>query len=84
MATAHFQLLQVLCTKQKVLFQHLLTILLGHLGGLVGEHVTSAQVMVLRFLSSSPTSGTMLSAQSLLQILCPPLSAPPPRALSQK
>ena len=33
------------------------------------DHLTSAQVM-----SSSPTSGSLLSAQSLLQILCPPLS----------
>ena len=39
---------------------------------------TSAQVMISQFVSSSPTSGSLLSAQSLLQILCPPLSLPLP------
>ena len=38
------------------------------------NHVLSAQVTSLQFVSSSPTSGLLLSAQSLLQILCPPLS----------
>ena len=35
---------------------------------------TSAQVMISQFLSSSPASGSLLSAQSPLWILCPPLS----------
>ena len=50
------------------------------------EHPTLAQVMISQFLSWNPTSGSLLSAQSLLQILCPPLSLPLPRSccLSQK
>ena len=43
---------------------------------------TLAQVTISQFLSSSPTSGCLLSAQSLLQILSPSLSAPPPLTLS--
>ena len=46
---------------------------------------TSAHVMISWFVSSSPASGSVLTAQSLespLQILCLPLSAPPPLALS--
>ena len=40
--------------------------------------LTSAQILISRFVSLSPTLGSLLSAQSLLQILCPPsLSAPP-------
>ena len=35
---------------------------------------TSAQVMISRSVSSSPTSGSVLTAWSLLQILCLPLS----------
>ena len=48
------------------------------------EHLMSAQVTILRFVSSSPILGSLLSAQSLLQILCPSLSAPPLLALSLK
>ena len=40
--------------------------------------LTSAQVMISRFMSLSPTSGFLLSAQSLLQILCPHLCVPLP------
>ena len=39
------------------------------------KNPTSTQVMISWFVSSSPTLGSLLSAQSLLQILC--LSAPP-------
>ena len=46
------------------------------------EPLTPAQVMISQFVSSSPTSGSLLSAQSPLQILCPPLSVPLPRFLS--
>ena len=42
----------------------------------------SAQVVVSRFRSSSPALGSLLSAQSLLWILRPPLSAPPQLILS--
>ena len=41
---------------------------------------TSAQVMISRFVSSSPTSGSVLTAQSLepaSDSVSPPLSAPP-------
>ena len=44
---------------------------------LVGRS-TSAQLIILWFMGSSPMLGCLLSAQSLLQIPCPPLSAPPP------
>ena len=47
-------------------------------------HLTSVQVMISRSVGSSPTSGSLLSAQSLLRILCPPLCAPPLLALSPK
>ena len=41
------------------------------------KHPTSAQVMILQLVSSSPTLGSVLTAQSLeFQILCPSLSAP--------
>ena len=40
------------------------------------KHPASAQVMILRFVSSSPTLGSLLSVQSLLRILCLPLSGP--------
>ena len=46
----------------------------GHLDGSV-ECLPLAQAMISRFVSLSPTSGSLLSVQSLLQILCPPLSA---------
>ena len=42
------------------------------------KHPTSAPVMILGFVSLSPTSGSVLSAQSLFRIPCPPLTAPPP------
>ena len=38
------------------------------------EQPTSAQVMISRLMSSSPASGSRLSAQSLLWILSPSLS----------
>ena len=40
------------------------------------EHPTLAVVMISQLMSSSPTSGSVLTADSLLQILCLPLSAP--------
>ena len=51
------------------------------------EHVTSAQVVTSQLMSSSPTSGSVLTAQSLepaLDSVSPSLSLPPspPRALS--
>ena len=36
----------------------------------------SAQVMISRFVRSSPASGSVLTLQSLVGILSPPLSAP--------
>ena len=39
--------------------------------------LTSAQVMISQFVGSSPASGSMLTARSLLGILSPSLSAPP-------
>ena len=44
----------------------------------------SAQVMISRFVSSSPASGSVLMAQSLdlFPILCLPLSLPLPRSCS--
>ena len=50
------------------------------------ECPTLAQATSSQFVNSSPTLGSLLSAQSLLQILCPPLSLPLPnsRSLSQK
>ena len=42
------------------------------------KRLTSAQVMILQFVSSSPASGPLLAVLSLFQILCAPsLSAPP-------
>ena len=46
---------------------------------------TSAQVMILQFVSSSPTSGSVLTTQSLEPASdsgSPSLSAPPPHVLS--
>ena len=40
------------------------------------KHPSSAQVMISWFVSSRPALGSLLSAQSLLLILCPPLSLP--------
>ena len=48
------------------------------------KHLTSAQVMILQFVSSSPTSVSVLTAQSLepaSDCLPPSLSAPPPLSL---
>ena len=47
-------------------------------GWLSHEHLTSAQVMISQFVSSSPTLGSLLSAQSPLGTLCLPLSLPLP------
>ena len=41
-------------------------------------HPTSAQVVISRFVSSSPAVGSVLGAWSLLQILCLPLFLPFP------
>ena len=49
----------------------------GRLGVWLAELPTSAQVMISQFVGLSPTLGSLLSAQSPLQILCTPLSAPP-------
>ena len=46
------------------------------------ERLALAQVTISRSVSSSPASGSLLSAQSLLQILCPTLSLPLPYLLS--
>ena len=49
-----------------------------------GERLTSAQVMVSRFVSSSPTSGSVPTARSLEPVsesVAPSLSAPPLLAL---
>ena len=53
------------------------------------QRLTSAQVMISRFVGSSPVSGSVLTAQSLepaLVSVSPSLSAPPPLTLclSQK
>ena len=53
----------------------------GHLGGSV-KHPTSAQVMISQFVSSSPISGSVLTAQSLepaSDSVPPSLFAPPDR-----
>ena len=51
------------------------------------EHLTSAQVMISRFVGSSPTAGSVLTARawSLLRIPCLPLSLslPPAHVLSK-
>ena len=46
------------------------------------ERPTSARVMISRFVSSSPVSGSGLMAWSLLPILCLPLSLPLPHSCS--
>ena len=43
-----------------------------------GKRPNSAQVMISRFMSSSPVSDSVLTAWSLFQILGLPLSAAPP------
>ena len=48
------------------------------------KRLTSAQVMISQFVSSSPTSGSVLTAQSLepaLDSMSPSLYAPPPLML---
>ena len=48
------------------------------------EHLTSAQVMILQFVGSSPTLGSVLTAQNLeaaSDSVSPSLSAPPPLVL---
>ena len=47
------------------------------------ECQTSAQFMISWLMNSSPIPGSLLLAQSPLQILCLLLSAPPPLVLSQ-
>ena len=57
----------------------------GRLGGSVGERPTSAQVMMSRSVSSSPSSDSVLTAQSLepaLDSMTLSLSAPPLLAFS--
>ena len=54
---------------------------LGHLCGSV-KRLTSAQVMISCFMSSSPLSGSALTVQSLLRILGLPLSLSLPRSSS--
>lgn len=54
-----------------------------------GGHLTSAQVVISQFVSSSPASGSVLTAQRLgpaSDSVSPSLSAPPPLTLclSQK
>ena len=56
----------------------------GRLGAQSGEHPTSAQVMILRSMSSSPVLGSLLTAQRLepaTDSVSPSLSAPPPFSL---
>ena len=58
-----------------------------HWGAWVSQSVgrlTSVQVMISRFVSSSPASGSVLTARSLepVQILCLPLSLPLPCSCS--
>ena len=60
---------------------------IGSRGAWVAQSVkrpTSAQVMISRFVGSSPVSGSVLTAQSLelLRILCLPLSLPLPHSHS--
>ena len=40
-------------------------------------HPALAQVVIAQFMRSSPASGSLLSAWSLLRILCPPFVVPP-------
>ena len=48
------------------------------------EHLTLTPVMILRFVSSSPTSSSLLSAQSPLRILCPLSVCPSPACTLSK
>ena len=59
--------------------------LLGRLVAQLLKHLTSAQVMISRFMSLSPVSGSVVTAQSLEPAsdpLSPPLSALTPLVLS--
>ena len=59
----------------------------GHRGAQLVECSASAQVMISQFVSSSPKSSSVLTAQSLepaSDSVSPPLSAPPLLMLSQK
>ena len=53
----------------------------GWLSGLSVPLLVSAQVMISQFVGSSPTSGSALTAQSLLEILSLPLCPSPVCAL---
>ena len=75
----------------KMIIQHIdamtpkVEINLGHLDGSAGLSIrllTLARVMISWFMSSSPTSGSVLAVQSLLGILSPSLSVLPLLALS--
>ena len=58
----------------------IIEIVLGHLVAQSVEHPTSAPVMISRFMGSSPTLGSVLTAQSLepaSDSVSPSLSAPP-------
>ena len=48
------------------------------------ERLTSAQVMISRFGSLSPASGSVLTDQNLLRILCPPRSPPLPHLAARQ
>ena len=64
---------------------HLVTDVLGHLGAQSVKRLTSAQVVISRFVGSSPASGSVLTAWSLepaSDSVSPPLSAPPLLMLS--
>ena len=58
--------------------------IMGPWGAQLVKHLTSAQVVISLFMSSSPTSGSVLTAQSLepaTDSVSPSLSAPPLIAL---
>ena len=54
----------------------------GAWGALSAERLTAAQVVVSQLVSLSPASSSLLSARSLLPILCPLLSLPLPCLLA--
>ena len=56
--------------------------IVGHLGDQSIKHPTLAQVMITRFVGSSPASDSALTAQSLLGILSLPRSLPLPSTFS--
>ena len=55
----------------------------GWLSQLSVQLLVSAQVMIPQFVSSSPALGSLLSAQSPLQVLCPSLSLSLPCSLAR-